>query len=192
MLMDEPFGAIDPINRSRLQDEFLRLQARVRKTVVFVTHDIDEAIKMGDRIAILREGGQLAQYDTPAEILTNPADDFVAEFVGADRALKRLGLSTLADVELASPNGDGPTDRRVSRDTTVRDALSAVLAEGGRSLTVVDGDGEVLGLATLELLGGLLADGKLEDPVPGPAGSPGADPGAGGPEGDPAVGEPSA
>jgi osmoprotectant transport system ATP-binding protein len=192
MLMDEPFGAIDPINRSRLQDEFLRLQARVRKTVVFVTHDIDEAIKMGDRIAILREGGQLAQYDTPAEILTNPADDFVAEFVGADRALKRLGLSTLADVELASPNGDGPTDRRVSRDTTVRDALSAVLAEGGRSLTVVDGDGEVLGLATLELLGGLLADGKLEDPVPGPAGGPGADPGAGGPEGDPAVGEPSA
>ena len=100
MLMDEPFGAIDPINRSRLQDEFLRLQEQVRKTVVFVTHDIDEAIKMGDRIAILRQGGVLAQYDTPERILTNPADDFVAEFVGADRALKRLGLATLADVEL--------------------------------------------------------------------------------------------
>src|SRR5207253_2713664 len=92
MLMDEPFGAIDPITRARLQDEFLRLQERVRKTVVFVTHDIDEAIKMGDRIAILRQGGVLAQYDTPAEILTDPTDEFVAEFVGADRALKRLGL----------------------------------------------------------------------------------------------------
>src|SRR5205823_5996431 len=79
MLMDEPFGAIDPITRARLQDEFLRLQALVRKTVVFVTHDIDEAIKMGDKIAILRQGGYLAQYDTPEEILTNPADDFVAE-----------------------------------------------------------------------------------------------------------------
>ena len=105
MLMDEPFGAIDPINRARLQDEFLRSRRRSRKTVVFVTHDIDEAIKMGDRIAILRQGGGLAQYDTPAEILTNPADDFVAEFVGADRALKRLGLSTLAEVELIAPNG---------------------------------------------------------------------------------------
>src|SRR6202021_891607 len=98
MLMDEPFGAIDPINRAHLQDEFLALQERGRKTVVFVTHHIDEAIKMGDRIAILREGGHLAQYDTPAEILRAPADDFVAEFVGADRALKRLGLATLSEL----------------------------------------------------------------------------------------------
>src|SRR5205807_9013746 len=113
MLMDEPFGAIDPINRARLQDEFLRLQALVRKTVVFVTHDIDEAIKMGDRIAILRQGGHLAQYDTPAEILMNPADEFVAEFVGADRALKRLGLSTLADVTLLAPNGVKPDGLRL-------------------------------------------------------------------------------
>src|SRR5690348_18192706 len=82
MLMDEPFGAIDPIVRARLQDEFLRLQQEVKKTVVFVTHDIDEAIKVGDRIAILRKGGRLAQYDTPETILTRPADDFVAEFVG--------------------------------------------------------------------------------------------------------------
>ena len=82
MLMDEPFGAIDPIVRARLQDEFLRLQQEVRKTVVFVTHDIDEAIKIGDRIAILRQGGKLVQYDTPAAILAQPADDFVAEFVG--------------------------------------------------------------------------------------------------------------
>jgi osmoprotectant transport system ATP-binding protein len=84
MLMDEPFGAIDPIVRSRLQDEFLRLQGELRKTVVFVTHDIDEAIKLGDRIAILREGGRLAQYDTPEAILSQPADKFVADFVGLD------------------------------------------------------------------------------------------------------------
>jgi osmoprotectant transport system ATP-binding protein len=100
MLMDEPFGAVDPINRERLQNEFLRLQAELRKTILFVTHDIDEAIKMGDRIAILREGGRLAQYATPAELLMAPADGFVEDFVGADRALKRLSLLRVADINL--------------------------------------------------------------------------------------------
>ena len=100
MLMDEPFGAIDPINRERLQNEFLRLQAEIRKTILFVTHDIDEAIKMGDRIAVLREGGRLAQFATPAELLMAPADSFVEDFVGADRALKRLALLRVADIDL--------------------------------------------------------------------------------------------
>jgi len=100
MLMDEPFGAIDPINRERLQNEFLRLQAEIRKTVLFVTHDIDEAIKMGDRIAVMREGGRVAQYATPAELLMDPADEFVEDFVGADRALKRLALMRVADIDL--------------------------------------------------------------------------------------------
>jgi osmoprotectant transport system ATP-binding protein len=100
MLMDEPFGAVDPINREQLQNEFLRLQAEVRKTILFVTHDIDEAIKMGDRIAILRQGGVLAQYATPAELLMAPADDFVEDFVGADRALKRLALMRVRDIDL--------------------------------------------------------------------------------------------
>jgi osmoprotectant transport system ATP-binding protein len=100
MLMDEPFGAIDPINRERLQNEFLRLQAEIGKTVLFVTHDIDEAIKMGDRIAIMREGGRVAQYATPAELLMDPADKFVEDFVGADRALKRLALMRVADIDL--------------------------------------------------------------------------------------------
>ena len=86
LLMDEPFGAIDPINRARLQNEFLRLQKEIRKTIVFVTHDIGEAIKMGDRIAIMREGGHLVQYATPAELLSAPADDFVRDFIG-DRSL---------------------------------------------------------------------------------------------------------
>jgi osmoprotectant transport system ATP-binding protein len=159
MLMDEPFGSIDPINRARLQDEFLGLQQQVRKTIVCVTHDIDEAIKMGDRIAILREGGVLAQYDTPSEILTHPADEFVAQFVGADRALKRLSLTTLAELPLLAPDGpDGASPsrsastadaRRVPRETTVHDALSQLLSIGGEPLQVTDGDGRVVGLVTL-------------------------------------------
>ena len=100
MLMDEPFGAIDPINRERLQNEFLRLQREIRKTIVFVTHDIDEAIKMGDRIAIMQRGGKLAQYAPPAELLMSPATGFVEDFVGADRALKRLALQRVRDVDL--------------------------------------------------------------------------------------------
>ena len=100
MLMDEPFGAIDPINRERLQNEFLRLQKEIRKTIVFVTHDIDEAIKMGDRIAVLQKGGKLAQYAPPAELLMYPNGRFVEDFVGADRALKRLALQRVRDIDL--------------------------------------------------------------------------------------------
>jgi osmoprotectant transport system ATP-binding protein len=100
MLMDEPFGAIDPINRERLQNEFLRLQREIQKTVVFVTHDIDEAIKMGDRIAVMQKGGKLAQYAPPAELLMYPQGKFVEDFVGADRALKRLALQRVRDIDL--------------------------------------------------------------------------------------------
>jgi osmoprotectant transport system ATP-binding protein len=179
MLMDEPFGAIDPINRSRLQDEFLRLQEQMRKTIVFVTHDIDEAIRMGDRIAILRQGGRLAQYASPAEILTRPADEFVAEFVGADRALKRLGLATLSDVKLLACNGLRATANRIARRATIRDALSAMLVAGGAPLTVVDDEDRVVGLVTLDLLGGLLGNGGLVDHVGSGSGSPATRPGAG-------------
>ena len=116
MLMDEPFGAVDPILRDRLQNEFLRLQARVRKTIVFVTHDVDEAIKMADRIAILRRGGILAQYDTPDRILAAPATEFVEHFVGADRGLKRLSLARVRDLPLIAPItarvGDAAADLR--------------------------------------------------------------------------------
>jgi len=135
----------------------------VKKTVVFVTHDIDEAIKMGDRIAILREGGHLAQYDTPREILTHPADDFVAEFVGADRGIKRLSLTTLGELKLAEPNGLLADLRsvgglRASPQTSVRDALSMILTANGEPLAVVDGDDQVKGLLTLSLIEQLLAD----------------------------------
>ena len=121
MLMDEPFGAIDPITRDRLQNEFLRLQETIRKTIIFVTHDIDEAIKMGDRIAILREGSQIAQYDTPERVLSAPADDFVADFIGHGASLKRLNLSRVRDVELS----DWPIARIDSSRTEVLAALRA-------------------------------------------------------------------
>jgi osmoprotectant transport system ATP-binding protein len=100
LLMDEPFGALDPITRHRLQDELLRLQEELRKTIVFVTHDFDEAVKLGDRIAILQVGSEIVQYDTPEQILNNPADDFVRSFVGHGAALKQLTLTRVRDVEL--------------------------------------------------------------------------------------------
>ncbi len=100
LLMDEPFGAVDPITRQRLQDELLRLQEELRKTIVFVTHDFDEAVKLGDKIAILRAGAEIVQYDTPEQILTDPANDFVRDFVGSGAALKQLTLTRVRDVEL--------------------------------------------------------------------------------------------
>ncbi len=148
MLMDEPFGAIDPIVRARLQDAFLDLQKEVRKTVLFVTHDIDEAVKLGDRIAILRTGGKLAQYDTPLAILEHPADDFVAEFVGRDRALKALALHTIGELELGPPN-DGP---KCPRTTTKRDALSLMLETHTRTLAVTDESGVVVGSVSRDQL----------------------------------------
>jgi osmoprotectant transport system ATP-binding protein len=147
MLMDEPFGAVDPIARDRLQDDFLRLHKEVPKTVVFVTHDIDEAIKMGHRIAILRDG-ELVQYDTPDNILAAPANEFVADFVGADRGLKRLRVWRLGDLELdpAPDEADGPT---APEDTSLRDALSIMLVEGRERIVVVDGDGRPTGTVAL-------------------------------------------
>ena len=150
MLMDEPFGALDPITRARLQRELLRIHTAVRKTVIFVTHDIDEAIMMGDRIALLRPGGRLAQYDTPDAILAAPADDFVASFVGADRGLKRLALTRLEELELAPL--DGAVGPQVSAGTTLRDALSLMLTEGARLVVVVGDDGRPRGAVTLEAL----------------------------------------
>jgi osmoprotectant transport system ATP-binding protein len=151
MLMDEPFGAIDPITRERLQDEFLRLHRQIRKTVIFVTHDIDEAIKMGDRIAILRQGGVLAQYAPPDELLANPADDFVARFVGPDRALKRLALASLSDIELGPVTGSVPADAPTApADMTLRDALSLMLSHDSKPLVVVDADTRPVGTVTVE------------------------------------------
>jgi osmoprotectant transport system ATP-binding protein len=156
MLMDEPFGAIDPITRERLQDDFLRLHREIRKTVVFVTHDIDEAIKMGTLICILREGGKLAQFDTPENILARPADDFVARFVGADRGLKRLALRRLADVELLPVPDSNGTAPECDVHTTLRDALSLMLTEGSTGVVVRGEDGNAKGYLTFEVVSRLL------------------------------------
>ena len=154
LLMDEPFGALDPITRFRLQTELRRLHKEVGKTVIFVTHDVDEAIQMGDRIALLREGGVLAQYDTPDAILARPADDFVKQFVGEDRALRRLALRQLKDVALepGSPDEPGP---RVAAETTLRNAVSQMLETNTDRVVVVDGD-RVLGVFRLSDAGALL------------------------------------
>jgi osmoprotectant transport system ATP-binding protein len=148
MLMDEPFGAIDPINRGRLQNEFLRLQAQIRKTVVFVTHDIDEALKMGDRIAVMKEGGVLAQYATPRELLESPADAFVESFVGADRGLKTLALYRVTDLELQAVREGSPVT--VEREETLRDALSAMLLNDADYARVADAGGQVVGTVTID------------------------------------------
>jgi osmoprotectant transport system ATP-binding protein len=157
MLMDEPFGALDPITRDRLQNELLRLHEVERKTVIFVTHDIDEAIKLGDRIAILREGGVLAQYDTPDAILAAPADDFVARFVGADRGLKRLALRRLDEIELDPADGPHEAGLRLEASTTLRDALSQLLTSGDRHGVVVDAAGNAIGVLTIDHVSALLS-----------------------------------
>ena len=216
MLMDEPFGAVDPIVRERLQNEFLRLHRVLGTTVLFVTHDIDEAIKMGTRVAVMQQGGHLAQYATPTELLLRPANDFVARFVGTDRGLKRLSLLTVADVATADgvvarlgepargvcsralaaglsfvllldgderPQGWVRADQPVSDaalttadvhassplvtlETTLRDALSMLLASALQTAVVVDERGRYAGILTLDTVGAAFR----AEPDPEPAG----------------------
>jgi osmoprotectant transport system ATP-binding protein len=208
MLMDEPFGAIDPIARERLQNEFLRLQANIRKTILFVTHDIDEAIKMGDRIALMKQHGKVEQYATPAEILMSPANEFVEDFVGADRALKRLSLMRVGEVDLwrapnarpgqptsevraqlAAPDVEVPyallvdaddrpqgwlTQRDLAGDTVpatadaplgpvletgdvMRDALADLLQGESMYAAVIDHNGRIVGILSIEIISEFLA-----------------------------------
>ncbi|MGZ6268964.1 MAG: ATP-binding cassette domain-containing protein [Candidatus Limnocylindrales bacterium] len=224
MLMDEPFAAVDPIVREHLQNELLRIQAELAKTILFVTHDIDEAIKMGDLVAVLEVGGHLAQFAPPAEVLADPASDFVARFVGADRGLKRLSLTrvgalpvqraitarpgdpavearrrTLADpfpylllvdaagrplgwVDQDDIPGEGTLDAALAspmsplldRQTTLKDALSMMLDADVQAGIVVDRNGRVEGLLTVEAIGGALRPSS--DPVAlAPLASAGAD-----------------
>ena len=145
LLMDEPFSAVDPIVRSRLQEEFLRLQATVRKTIVLVTHDIDEAVRLGDRIAVLAQGGVLVQYAAPAELLTNPASSVVSDFVGADRGLRRLAVTPLRDaVRPLGTMEDADRLPSVPLSGTMYDALAAILTVDALHVLVVD-DGTPVG-----------------------------------------------
>src|SRR4051794_6012398 len=176
LLMDEPFGAVDPIARDRLQEEFLRLQRELAKTVVFVTHDIDEAVRLGDRIAVLSEGGVLEQYDTPSTILSRPASEFVASFVGSERVLRRLSLTTIDRAALADGvdgarlvvDGDGAlagwTDgdgRRhdappaVPVTATLDVALGAILRGDAYWVPVTD-DGRYVGVITTDAVHAML------------------------------------
>ncbi len=159
MLMDEPFGAVDPIVRARLQEEFLRLQQEVRKTIVFVTHDIDEAITMGDRIAIFNVGGRLEQYASPRDLLAEPANAFVADFLGAERGLKRLALVRTSEVEAAP----GPV---VGAETPVEEAKDVANQAGTDWVVVVDAGRRLRGVAWLADLGGVerVGDVALQDP----------------------------
>jgi osmoprotectant transport system ATP-binding protein len=166
LLMDEPFGAVDPIVREHLQDEFLRIRDRLGTTVVFVTHDIDEAIKMGTRVAVMEVGGRLAQYSPPWELLARPASDYVARFVGADRALKRLALVRLRDLELESSRPGQALQFVLAADLTAREALAALLAAPDDAARVLDGDGRERGVVTVARIAALL---QIER-APAPAG----------------------
>jgi osmoprotectant transport system ATP-binding protein len=146
LLMDEPFGAVDPIVRSRLQDEFARIARDLDKTVMFVTHDIDEAIRMGDKVAVFAVGGRLAQYDEPATLLGRPADEFVAEFVGASRGLRRLSVTPIEERHLIRHDGEPPA-ATLPIGSTLEEALAAMLRQDDARVAVTR-DGAMLGVLT--------------------------------------------
>ena len=146
LLMDEPFGAVDPIVRTRLQDEFARIARDLDKTVLFVTHDIDEAIRMGDKVAVFAVGGRLAQYDEPAALLGRPADDFVAQFVGASRGLRRLSVTPISQDDLQPADGKAPSES-VPLTSTLEDALATMLRNDDARVSVTS-NGTTLGVLT--------------------------------------------
>jgi osmoprotectant transport system ATP-binding protein len=155
MLMDEPFGATDPITREKLQAEFLRLQSEIGKTIIFVTHDFEEAIKLGDRIAVLSDRSRIEQFDTPARILAAPANDYVASFIGQGAALKRLALIPVSEARLGAPGvGRGP---RVDVTASLRDALDTLVLTGSSTLDVVDAAGVLHGTLDHAAISAVLA-----------------------------------
>ena len=163
MLMDEPFGAIDPITRAKLQDEFLRIQQRLKKTIVFVTHDIDEAIRMGDRIAIMR-AGRLVQYDAPETILARPEGAFVEEFVGSDRVLKRLSLLTAGAY---SERGDASTPMLTVRaSASLREVLTLMLVNDVDAVAVTGDAGGIGALTLARIRAAIRAGADTGEPLP--------------------------
>lgn len=159
LLMDEPFGAVDPVVRQRLQQELLRLQQTVKKTIVFVTHDIDEAITMGDRIALFSAGGVLEQYASPAELLAQPKNAFVADFLGEERGLKRLSLRQVYDVTASA----GPV---VAMDASAADAAKVAAENGTDWVVVLRPDRTLYGWATVAELGDVSRLSELDLPLP--------------------------
>ncbi|MEK3889979.1 ABC transporter ATP-binding protein [Bacillus sp. FSL K6-3431] len=154
MLMDEPFGALDPIIRTRLQEEFLQIQREVKKTILFVSHDIDEAVKMGDRIALFRDG-KIMQYDRPAEILNHPKNDFVSEFIGNDRMLKSMSLYTIKDLSKVcslQPNSTSEDIKIIQENASLRTAISLLLNQEADQLVIEDENGNNMGSLTFDLI----------------------------------------
>jgi osmoprotectant transport system ATP-binding protein len=161
LLMDEPYSAVDPVIRTHLHTELLSLQARVRKTIVIVTHDIDEAIRLADRVVVMAQGGRIEQMDSPARLLAHPANDFVREFLGRERGLRRLALTTVGEILGASPkhnltSGAIPADLAVITSATpLREALDAILTSAHSRAVVCDA-GQVVGEITIEQIAGAL------------------------------------
>jgi len=143
LLMDEPFGAVDPVVRGRLQEEFLRLQLDLEKTVLLVTHDIEEAVRLGDKVAVLAQGGRLAQYDTPAQVLGAPSDEFVAQFVGADRGLRRLAVTAIQDSDLVRAP-------MIRSSATLTDARQQLAADEARWAVVLDDQDHLQGWISID------------------------------------------
>jgi osmoprotectant transport system ATP-binding protein len=156
LLMDEPFGAVDPVVREHLQDEFLRIHERLGMTVVFVTHDVDEAIKVGTRVGVMEVGGRLAQFSSPWELLSHPANDNVAQFVGADRALKRLALVRVEDLDLEHGGSALRPTLALFADTSAREALAALLGAPDGAARVVDAMRGELGIVTISAIAAIL------------------------------------
>lgn len=161
LLMDEPFGAVDPVVRHRLQEEFLALQQELAKTVLLVTHDIDEAVRMGDLVAVFASGGRLAQYDVPAEVLARPADDFVAEFVGGSRGLRRLAVTPVSREDLRPADGS-PTGGTVDLTATLEQVLALLMRQDEPTVAVTE-NGRTLGVLTPDAVHAALRR-SLHDP----------------------------
>jgi osmoprotectant transport system ATP-binding protein len=161
LLMDEPFAALDPVNREAIQDEFLRMQQTLRKTILFVSHDIDEAVKMADRIAIFR-AGKLAQFGPPDELLAYPADDFVASFVGRDRTLKRLRLIKVRDVMESKTQGDAAIGPTVSADDDLRRVATLFLEHGVEMIRCIDDTGRTVGVVSRASVAARLGETRPE------------------------------
>jgi osmoprotectant transport system ATP-binding protein len=150
MLMDEPFGATDPITREKLQAEFLRLQESIGKTIVFVTHDFDEAIKLGDRIAVLGPKSKIEQFDTPAKILANPASAYVSSFIGEGAALKRLALLLVGNTKMGAASKAHAKAGTVKASDNLREALDRIVLAGGNTIGVQDATGATVGSLSIE------------------------------------------
>ncbi|MGV8970472.1 MAG: ABC transporter ATP-binding protein [Microbacteriaceae bacterium] len=173
MLMDEPFGATDPITREKLQLEFLRLQKTIGKTIIFVTHDFDEAVRLGDRIAVLSDRSQIEQFDTPAAILRAPANDYVSSFIGRGAALKRLALVPVANAQLGAARA-AESGKTVSVNDTLRDALDSLILTGAAAIGVTDVRGTIVGSLTIDEISRVLgADVHDATKTPTSAAAPG-------------------